>query len=198
MSTIKALVARHPVPAYFALAFAISWGGALFVIGGAGGMRGTPPTSDPRFASALMAMLAGPCVTGILLTALVYGRSGLRELLSRLVTWRVGAAWYVVALLTAPVLMTVTLLALSSVSPAFIPGVFSSDHKASLALVGLAVGLSAGVVEELGWTGFAIPTLRQRHGVIATGLMVSMVGCRLRQGSCVKNVGFGCRHRIPS
>ena len=79
MSTIKAFVTRHPVPAYFALTFAISWGGALLAIGGSGGMQGTTPRSDPRFAYALMAMLAGPSVTGILLTALVSGRTGLRE-----------------------------------------------------------------------------------------------------------------------
>ena len=103
MSTMKAFVTRYPVPAYFALTFAISWGGALVAIGGSGGMRGTTPTSDPRFAYALMAMLAGPSATGILLTALVYGCTGLREFLWRLLKWRVGANWHAMALLTAPV-----------------------------------------------------------------------------------------------
>ena len=64
MSAIRAFVTRHPVAAYFALTFAISWGGALLAIGGSGGMRGTTPASDPRFAYALIAMLAGPSVTG--------------------------------------------------------------------------------------------------------------------------------------
>ena len=171
---VAAGITRHPVPAYFALTFAISWGLALLAIGGSGGMRGTTPTSDPRFAYAVMAMLAGPSVTGILLTALVGGRAGLREFLSRLLRWRVGAVWYAVALLTAPVVMTATLLALSSISPAFVPGIFISDHKASLVLVSLAVGLAAGVFEEPGWTGFAIPTVRRRHGVVASGLIVGI------------------------
>ncbi len=110
---LRAFVAKHPALVYFALTFAISWGGALLAIGGSGGMRGTTPTSDPRFVYALIAMLVGPSVTGILLTALVYGRAGLREFVSRLLKWRVGASWYAVALLTAPVVMTATLLALS-------------------------------------------------------------------------------------
>jgi membrane protease YdiL (CAAX protease family) len=161
--------------AYFALTFAISWGAALLAIGDAGGMRGTTPGSDPRFASAVMAMLAGPSVTCLLLTALVSGRQGLCALLSRLVKWRVGARWYAAALLTAPVLMTATLFALSTGSPAFLPGIITSDHKGALLLVSLAVGVSAGVVEELGWTGFAVPVLRRRYSAVATGLIVGVL-----------------------
>jgi CAAX protease family protein len=174
MWTIKSVVTRHPLPVYFAMTFAISWGAAFAAIGGSGGMRGTTPGSDPRFAYALIAMLAGPSVTGILLTALVRGRTGLRGIFSRLRRWRAGAIWYAIALLTGPVLMMTTLLGLSSVSPAFLPGIFISDQKASILLVGLAVGLSAGVFEELGWTGFAIPMARRRHGLVATGLIVGI------------------------
>jgi CAAX protease family protein len=85
MSTIKRFAAKHPALIYFALTFAISWGGALMAIGGSGGMRGTTPTSDPRFVYALIAMLVGPSATGILLIALVYRRAGLREFVSRLI-----------------------------------------------------------------------------------------------------------------
>ena len=50
-----------------------------------------------------------------------------------------------------------------------------SDHKASLVLIGIAVGLAAGFFEELGWTGFAIPRLRLRHGILTTGLIVGFL-----------------------
>ena len=174
MTRLKAFVASHPVAAYFGLTFAASWGGALLAIGGSGGMAGTTPGSDPRFAYALIAMLVGPSAAGVLLTALLDGRTGLRQLLSRLIEWRVGAIWYAVALLTAPILMLVTLLALSSGSSAFRPGIFAPAHKGPLLLVGLAVGVSAGVFEELGWTGFAIPAVRRRHGSTVTGLIVGI------------------------
>ncbi len=174
MTRLKALVARHPVATYFALTFVISWGGAPLAIGGSGGMRGTTPGSDPRFVYALIAMLAGPSATGVLLTGLLYGRTGLREFLSRVLTWRVGAVWYAVALLTAPILMIATLLALSSTSQAFLPGIFTSEDRGALLLVSLVVGLAAGLFEELGWTGFAIPTLRRRYSVLATGVVVGI------------------------
>lgn len=106
-------VARNPVVAHVLVTVAISWGGAVLAIGGAGAMRGTTPGSDPRFVSALMAMLSGPSLTGVLLTAFVSGRAGLREYLSRLLTWRVGAAWYAFALLAAPAVMAITLFVLA-------------------------------------------------------------------------------------
>jgi membrane protease YdiL (CAAX protease family) len=174
MSRIESLVTKHPVSTYTAVTFGISWGGALLAIGSGGGMRGTTPASDPRFAYALVAMLAGPSVAGVLMTWLVSGRVGLRQLLIRALRWRVGVAWYAAALLIAPLVMTATLLALSLTSPAFLPGIVTSRTKASLLLVSLVVGLSAGLFEELGWTGFAIPTMRRERGVVPTGLIVGI------------------------
>jgi membrane protease YdiL (CAAX protease family) len=174
MTTLTAFAARHPVVTYFGLTFVISWGSALLAIGESGGMKGTTPGSDPRFAYALIAMLAGPSAAGVLLTALLYGRAGFRQLRSRLLEWRAGTMWYAVALLTAPILMLATLLGLSSASSAFLPGIFMSADKESLLWVGIAVGVLAGVFEELGWTGFAIPMVRRRHGSAITGLIVGI------------------------
>jgi membrane protease YdiL (CAAX protease family) len=42
-------------------------------------------------------------------------------------------------------------------------------------LLGLAVAFVAGVFEELGWTGFAIPELRRSYGVVTTGLIVGLL-----------------------
>lgn len=65
MSTIKAFIKTHPVLTYYALTFAISWGGFLLV-GGPGLFSGTNWQSDPLFMFAVLAMLAGPNVAGIL------------------------------------------------------------------------------------------------------------------------------------
>jgi membrane protease YdiL (CAAX protease family) len=175
MKTFKAFVKRHPLPTYFALTFAISWGGVLLVIGGPGGIPGTREQIETLLPFAVLAMLAGPSVAGTLLTGLIHGRAGLREFLSRLLRWRVGARWYAVALLTAPLLVTAVLLALSLISSEFFPVIFVSDDKASVLLSGIAVGLGAGIFEELGWTGFAVPGLRRRHGVLTTGLIVGVL-----------------------
>jgi membrane protease YdiL (CAAX protease family) len=174
MTATEAFVTRHPLRTYFALAFAVSWAGVLFVVG----PGGIPTTIEHLMTigpAMYVAMLAGPSVAGLLMISLVSGRSGLREVLARLLTWRVGGRWYAVALLTAPFLVMAVSLALSLLSPEFLPAVFMTNNKAPLLLSGLAAGLIVGIFEELGWTGFAIPRMRRRYGVLSTGLLVGVL-----------------------
>jgi hypothetical protein len=109
-------------------------------------------------------------------TGLLYGKAGFRDLLSRMTRWKVGARWYAVALLTYPLLVTAMLLAFSPSSPEFLPRIFTTDDKTSVLLFGIGWGLiGGGLLEELGWTGFAVPTLlRLRYGVLSTGLLVGV------------------------
>jgi hypothetical protein len=175
MSTVGASIERHSLLIYFALAFAISWGAVLVVIGGPGRMPGTTDQAETLLPFVVLAMLPGPAVAGILLTGLIHGKAGLRDVLSRMLRWRVGARWYAVALVGAPALVTGVLLALSLTSPAFLPGIYTSDDKATILLIGIAYGAGAGFLEELGWTGFAVPRAKLRHGVLATGVIVGIV-----------------------
>ncbi len=161
-------IKRHPVSIYFALTFAISWGGFILVVG-PGGFPGTKEQFGTLFPIVVSMMLAGPSVASILLTGLVDGRAGFHELLSRLFIWRVGARWYGVALLPALILPAAVLFALSITSP-----IFTTDDKAAVVLSGIAAGISI-IFEELGWTGFAVPRLRQRYGIVTTGLIVGVL-----------------------
>ena len=162
-------IKRHSVTIYYALAFAISWGCILIAVG-PGGILGKEAVYLAGPSS-----LAGPSIAGIILTVLVYGRAGLRDFLSRLFRWRVGARWYAVALLTAPFLTTAILFALSLTSPIFLPVIVTAGDKASLLLDGIVAGLLVGFFEELGWTGFANPELRKRYGILGTGLIMGLL-----------------------
>lgn len=171
MKTIKGFLTKHSITAYFALAFAISWGCLLTVIG-LGGFTGAAEPTDAQLPFVYLAMFAGPSVAGLLSTGLVRGPGGFLELRSRLLRWRVDARWYAVAILTAPLLMMSTLFALSFTSPVFLPGIFATDDEKSLLLMGFGAGLATGFFEELGWTGFAIPRMTPRRGILTTGLSV--------------------------
>jgi membrane protease YdiL (CAAX protease family) len=173
MTPIKAIVKRFPVLAFYVLTFAISW--SLFLlIGGPGLYSGADWQSDPRFVLAVMGMLTGPTISSVLVTMLLSGREGLRDLLGGLLRWRVNVRWYMVALLTAPLLTAVVLFALSLVSPVFLPPIITADDKAAVLLPALGVALTT-VLEEIGWTGFATPRLRQRYPIFTTALIVGVL-----------------------
>jgi membrane protease YdiL (CAAX protease family) len=172
MTSIKAFITRRPVLAYYILTFAISW--TLFlIVGGSDFIQADDWEDNPAFILAVLSMLTGPAIAGLLLTALLSGRPGLRELLGRLGRWRVSARWYVVAIMTTPVVATVVLLGLSLASPAFVPPIFTEEGSPAALLVAIGIG-STTLLEELGWTGFATPRLRQRNSVYTTGLIMGL------------------------
>ncbi len=173
MTTLKAFIKKHPVLTYFALTFAISWGCVLMVVG-PGGLPMTTEQFETLGPFVYMALLAGPSIAGLLLTGIVAGRAGFRELLSRLFR-RVGIGWVALALLATPLVATALLLALSLFSPEFLPVIVTVDDKVGLLLGGIMAGLMVGIFEEIGWTGFAIPRLRRRYGVLTTGLIVGVL-----------------------
>lgn len=175
MKALRSFIKSRPVPTYFILTFVISWGGVLIL----GTPHGMPTTSDQferLYPIVFLPYLLGPAVSGILLITLVDGKAGLRELLSRLLRWQVNARWYAVAILMAPLLTLGILFPLSLTSPAFLPAIFTADDKLPLLMTGVAVGLfGGGLLEEPGWTGFAVPRLRRKHSVFVTGLIVGVL-----------------------
>jgi uncharacterized protein len=170
----RRFIQSHPLLSYFSLTFAVSWAGVLVAVA-ADGFPASPDTYDALLPGAILAMLAGPPVAGILLTTLIDGRAGLREMLTRLLRWRLDARWYGVALLTAPLATAAVLLALSPLSPEVRPGILATSDRTSRLLLGIGAALGAGFFEEIGWTGFALPRLGARHGVLGAGLRLGFV-----------------------
>jgi membrane protease YdiL (CAAX protease family) len=162
---------------YFVLVFAISWGALLPVTRGPLSGSGNDRMANPLFLLAILAAPLAPTAASLLLTGLLDGRAGYRELLGRLGRWRVGWRWYAAALLAGPlpILLAAALLAVLLRSPEFLPGIFTAPAPLGLVLLGVATGLVAGIFEEVGWTGFAVPRLRRQHGLLGTALLVGLV-----------------------
>ena len=135
---MSAVIKRHPLIAFFALAFALTWA----------------PTPVGVF------MAAGPLLAAVVITAVVDGRRGLRELWSRMIRWRVGWQWYAAALLVPLALALGTGgLNVALGAPGSVIGNLSISEAALLFALGLVVPVFAPIGEEPGWRGFALPRL---------------------------------------
>ena len=165
MTTMKTFIKARPLPAYFVLAYAISWGGGFAVLGPKFFRGEAYQLSDTILA--LLVMLLGPCLSGFMLTRTVDGKIGSRALFSHMRRWRVGYRWYFMAVLTFPILIMAVLSALTRlVSPEFAP---------SFAKLGIIYGLAAGYFEEIGWMGFAYPKLRLKYSIFKASLILGVL-----------------------
>src|SRR5690349_362716 len=155
---------RHPVVAYLVLTFAVSWLGALAVVA----PRLLRGEAIPKFSGILMfpVMLFGPMFSGILLTRVVDGASGLRELFSRMRRIRVGAAWYAALLIPPATIFFVLLVMKTFISPVFAPNRF---------FIGVSFGIVAGFFEEIGWMGFAFPKMSKTGNMLGAGISLGVL-----------------------
>ncbi len=174
MKTIVSSIKRHPILSYYILTFTISWGLVLIMIA-KNGMPATMAQLDTQLPVAIVAMLGGPSIAGILMIGFVSGKAGFRELQSRLLKWRVGIGWYVLAILRGPAVLMSTPLALWLTSPVYSPNIIFSGLKTSLIVMAVVSALVTGFCEELGWTGFVVPRFRLRYGFLATGLIMGVI-----------------------
>jgi membrane protease YdiL (CAAX protease family) len=96
------------------------------------------------------------------MTGVVSGRNGVRQLLRRIVLWRVSPRWYLFAFVAVPALYVLGL--------AFVPGALSTFSLPLGTLLLLPVFFFVVLVtggpllEEPGWRGFALPRLQRRWG----------------------------------
>lgn len=174
MTNFKTLISKYAVVIYFALTFVLSWGCMLLMIG-PDNFPISPELAETQGALLYVGMLLGPSISSLLLIGLADGKSGFRELWTRLRMWRVNVRWYGIAILTAPLVAMGVLLALSLYSRAFVPALFVAEDKLGLLISGLTAGLMVGFFEELGWSGFAVPRMRGRYGIFTTGLIIGLV-----------------------
>jgi CAAX protease family protein len=156
--------------AFFAVAYALSWAWAVplalthqVVNRGAGW-----PTHYPA--------LLGPAIAAVAVTAWSAGRPGVRDLLRRLVRWRVPLRWWLAAL--SPIgLLAVALVvqvAMGNQLPAVADfGRFSGTPAIGLVGVFLVVTLVGAVGEEVGWRGYALPQLQLRYRALTASLILA-------------------------
>jgi membrane protease YdiL (CAAX protease family) len=149
---------------YFVLAFAVTWGFQLPALLAHEGLIDGPPE---RYMALVGLGGFGPMAAAMI--AVRIEGTGLKALFRPLGTWRVGASWYLAALLLPGgifVLAAATWNALGHAEPLLYP----PDNPAFMVA---AIVFPFG--EEVGWRGFALPRLTTGIGPLAASAIIGVV-----------------------
>jgi CAAX protease family protein len=152
---LKGLFTRHPLVAFFALAFAFSW-------------WAVPAGEFLPF---------GPLFAALTVLAVVQGRPGLADLGRRMLRWRVGVRWYVIAIVL-PLGATLAAIGLNLALGAPVSAL--DDLDAWYLLIGLFFlrlinPLDGPMGEEPGWRGFALPRLQANRSPLMASLILGLI-----------------------
>jgi membrane protease YdiL (CAAX protease family) len=158
---------------FFLLTFTLSW---LIWIPLAMSHFGVGPFHIPEGTSNIVRLLGVlmPAVSALLLTAHAGGRDALRNLLSRLVLWRVDWKWWVAAFVVQPVLLGVAALLYNLFGGN--PLVTLSPMPSMGALIVNVIFLLIAVLgEEIGWHGIALPALQQQRSALSASMILGLL-----------------------
>jgi len=151
----SSFVNEYPIGVFFIVAMVLGAGTIALVI------QGVIPT-NLALSSAISASIAG-----IIMTAILDGKAGLKLMLRRVLIWRVGIGYWLFAILfLVPAILVGSLLnplfngepiSLSKIEPAF-----------NILPMFIVFFIVAGLGQELGWTGFLMPRLQATRGAFTS------------------------------
>ena len=170
------MIKKYALVFFFLLAYLFTWSNWLPQ---ALTSRGIASIQVPGFLTLVSGY--GPALAGIIVVSLTSGWQGLRELFGRLLRWRVGIQWYLIALFLPAF---VILLAINinnwtgGVAPDFSVANFpfgpaETPFLQKLVILFLVFTLGFdGLGEEIGWRGFALPKLLESRSPLVSSLIL--------------------------
>ena len=166
------LVRTHPLIAFFVIAYLLTWLGWTLP-----GLIYDDTLLSGALALPFLLMVPGPLYAALIVTAITEGKSGVVALLRRFTIWRVGWGWFAVVLLMAPVIC---------VAPAYLNMLFGAPNPTTALIASLPAMLVMFAIrlvnpmdgpmqEELGWRGFALPRLEERHSPLVASAILGIL-----------------------
>jgi CAAX protease family protein len=167
------LVRRHPLVAFFALAYLL-FVVALVAIGVSVAVAGTLPAVVMSVLAAIASW--APNVAAAVTVRAADGPGAIPRLASGWLRWRVGMGWYLFGLSPLAVMLAIAAVARTAGAPDPEAKLGSPDAVGWLLLVCFNI-VQGATGEELGWRGFALPRLQARNSrltaAIVLGLLIS-------------------------
>ena len=174
---MRSFARRHPIRTFLAIVYSAT--AAIFAIpflsnAGIGVIDLDLPGAAPFILLSAMSLVIAAFVT----TALADGRSGVRELRSRVFRFRVSPRWYVVAFVALPGAALATAFVLAGAAP--VVALASDPSIAISAVLGAVIAFALiNWWEEAAWTGFALHRLQRRMGPVRASVVTTWMQAAL-------------------
>jgi uncharacterized protein len=169
-SLLRSWINRHPIATFLVLVYATTT--ALVFVP----RILTEPGLLPGGATlhGVLANVLGSAVPAFIVTALVSGRAGVRDLARRSFRWRVPLRWYLISLLAPLLIFLIAVAILYGFAPLRALAdnwllLFTGFLPALLIMI-----LLNNVAEEIGWTGLVFARLQDRHGPLRAALLTGV------------------------
>lgn len=124
----------------------------------------------------------GPTVAALVVSAALGGWMEIKQLLKKILIWRVGTQWYLFVFLFPVIARLLAIgidVLLGGQAPQFLsaktvnyPGISPLLLLVVLFAINVVV---PSLVEEIGWRGFALPRLQERFGVSGASLILGLL-----------------------
>jgi uncharacterized protein len=166
---VTSWVKRHPIIAMVALVYLLAWPFLITLATDSYGL--THFNLSPLFN---IPTGFAPAIAAFVVTAIVGGKEGLRELLRKTLRWRVGWQWYLVALFI-PAVMHLAGTAIYGMLTGQWLALPVAQMTVVTALVSFSLRLVIGALintEEVAWRGFALPRLQSHLGALRASLVL--------------------------
>ena len=174
MTHLTQAARRHPLAAFFLLALGFSWSVETPL---AFATAGVSPFSVPQWLHYLAAF--GPALAALAVSWVLGGAAVVRQLLAQAIRWRIGTRWLVVAV-GSPIALFAAAAGAAHLVEGTWPDFTQLGEVNFLGAIGVPSAFllwisTFGFGEEIGWRGFALPRLQQRHGALKASLLLAMV-----------------------
>lgn len=167
---------RRQTVAFFALAYAWSWAWWVPVVFELRSEGGSGSSNVPAWIVPFVLIGAyGPSLAAVVITFFSGGRPALKTLFSRFLIWRAPIKVHVVIWFGPTVFLGIAML-LAPESAALLgdPDWTRLWQIPTVLLTGVIFGPLA---EELGWRGYALPTLQKKHSALVSSLIIGLAWC---------------------
>ena len=170
---ISLWVKEHQLITYFVLAYAISFIIVAPLIASAQGFIDVPFPFALHYLNDY-----GPLLAALITAGAANGAEGLRDLFSRMIKWRVGLGWLLVAafspLAVYGIAVGVVVVVVGDPPPDF-SSLGTITYLPFLGWAGWVFWiLTAGIGEESGWRGYALPKLQSHMRALSATLIVTL------------------------